>query len=63
MPIYLYWGEDDFTLQKAVASLRDRVLDPQWSSFNYTLLAPDQPDVIVQGLNQAMTPPSEPVVA
>ena len=57
MPIYLYWGEDDFTLQKAVASLRDRVLDPQWSSFNYTLLAPDQPDVIVQGLNQAMTPP------
>lgn len=57
MPIYLYWGEDDFTLQKAVASLRDRVLDPQWISFNYTLLAPDQPDVIVQGLNQAMTPP------
>ena len=57
MPIYLYWGEDDFTLQKAVASLRFSVVDPQWVSFNYTLLAPDQPDVIVQGLNQAMTPP------
>ena len=57
MPIYLYWGEDDFTLQKAVASLRFSVLDPQWVSFNYTLLSPDQPDVIVQGLNQAMTPP------
>lgn len=57
MPIYLYWGEDDFTLQKAVAKLRDRVLDPQWVSFNYTSLSPEQPDAIMQGLNQAMTPP------
>ncbi len=57
MPIYLYWGEDDFAIQKAVASLRDRVLDLQWVSFNYTSLPPDQTDAIVQGLNQAMTPP------
>lgn len=57
MPIYLYWGEDDFAIQKAVASLRDRVLDLQWVSFNYTSLPPDQPDAVVQGLNQAMTPP------
>lgn len=57
MPIYLYWGEDDFAIQKAVAKLRDRVLDPQWVSFNYTELAREQPDAIIQGLNQAMTPP------
>ena len=57
MPIYFYWGEDEFALQKAVASLRDRILDPQWSSFNYTQLSPDQPDAVIQGLNQAMTPP------
>lgn len=57
MPIYLYWGEDDFAIQKAVASLRDRVLDPQWISFNYASLSPDQPDAVIQGLNQAMTPP------
>lgn len=57
MPIYLYWGEDDFAIQKAVANLRDRVLDPQWLSFNYTQYPPDQPDIIIQGLNQAMTPP------
>jgi DNA polymerase-3 subunit delta len=37
--------------------LRDRVLDLQWVSFNYTSLPPDQTDAIVQGLNQAMTPP------
>jgi DNA polymerase-3 subunit delta len=57
MPIYLYWGEDDFAMQQAVASLRDRVLDPQWLSFNYTQYAPNQPDAIIQGLNQVMTPP------
>jgi DNA polymerase-3 subunit delta len=57
MPIYLYWGEDDFAIQKAVANLRDRVLDPQWISFNYTQYLPDQPDTIIQGLNQVMTPP------
>lgn len=57
MPIYLYWGEDEFALQKAVASLRDRILDPNWVSFNYTQLSPEQPDAAIQGLNGAMTPP------
>lgn len=57
MPIYLYWGEDEFAMQRAIANLRDRVLDPNWQSFNYDRLTPDQPNAIVQGLNQAMTPP------
>ena len=56
MPIYIYWGEDDFELQKAVASLRQSVLDPQWSSFNYDKISPEQPDAAIQALNQAMTP-------
>jgi len=57
MPIYLYWGEDDFALQKAVVKLRESVLDPQWASFNFDKIPPDQPDAVIQGLNQAMTPP------
>jgi DNA polymerase-3 subunit delta len=57
MPIYFYWGEDEFSLQQAVNSLRDRVLDPNWMSFNYTQIPPTQPDAVIQGLNQAMTPP------
>jgi DNA polymerase III delta subunit len=28
MPIYVYWGEDDFAMEKAVVTLRDRILDP-----------------------------------
>lgn len=57
MPIYFYWGEDEFTLQKAVTSLRDRILDPQWSSFNYTQLAPEQPNAVIEALDRVMTPP------
>ncbi|MEA5617879.1 DNA polymerase III subunit delta [Cronbergia sp. UHCC 0137] len=56
MPMYVYWGEDDFAMEKAVAVLRDRILDPIWISFNYTSFAPDQTDAIVQALNQVMTP-------
>ena len=57
MPIYFYWGEDEFTLQKAVMSLRDRILDSQWSSFNYSQLAPEQPNAVIEALDQVMTPP------
>jgi len=57
MPIYLYWGEDDFAIQKAVATLRDRVLDPQWISFNYTLLPLEQLDDVTQWTTLIMTPP------
>lgn len=57
MPIYLYWGEDDFTLTQAVNQLRESVLDPNWASFNYDKIPPDLPDAVIQGLNQAMTPP------
>ncbi|UBF24060.1 DNA polymerase III subunit delta [Kovacikia minuta CCNUW1] len=57
MPIYLYWGEDEFAIAQAVAALRQRVLDSDWSSFNFDKISPDQPDAVLQGLNQAMTPP------
>lgn len=55
--IYLYWGEDDFALTQAVNDLREKILDPSWVSFNYDKIPPDQPDAVIQGLNQAMTPP------
>jgi DNA polymerase-3 subunit delta len=57
MPIYLYWGNDDYAIQRAVQGLRDRTLDPDWASFNYDKIAPDQPDGIAQALNQAVTAP------
>jgi DNA polymerase III subunit delta len=57
MPIYVYWGEDDFTLQKAIAKLREEIIDPAWASFNYDKIPPDRADAIATGLGQAMTPP------
>jgi DNA polymerase-3 subunit delta len=57
MPIYLYWGDDDFALDRAVTALRDRTLDPDWASFNYDKISAEQPEAVIQGLNQAMTPP------
>ncbi|MGK7933427.1 MAG: DNA polymerase III subunit delta [Microcystaceae cyanobacterium] len=56
MPIYFYWGDNDFTLSKAVQQLREQVLDPNWLQFNYHQIEGEQPDSITQALNQAMTP-------
>lgn len=57
MPVYVYWGDDDYAVSRAVATLRDRTLDPAWESFNYEKIPPDQPDSVIHALNQAMTPP------
>lgn len=57
MPIYLYWGDDDFAINKAVAALRQRILAPDWANFNYDKLSSEQSDAVIQALNLAMTPP------
>lgn len=57
MPIYFYWGEDEFRLNQAVTALRDRSLDSQWASFNYDKISSDSADAPIQALNQAMSSP------
>ncbi len=57
MPVYFYWGEDDFARDRAVSALQSQTLDPDWASFNLDKVSPDQSGAIVQALNQAMTPP------
>ena len=57
MSIYLYWGEDEFSMARAVDALRQSTLDPNWISFNFDKILPDQSDALFTGLNQAMTPP------
>lgn len=44
-------------MQKAVRALCDRNLNPDWASFNYEKIPPEHSNAIIQGLNQAMTPP------
>ncbi len=61
MPIYLYWGTDDYRLQQAAQTLATQVLDPTWRSFNYDKIdlcaGSEVNDRAIAGLNQAMTPP------
>lgn len=56
MPVYLYWGEDDFAIAQAVEKLQTKVLDPNWLQFNYHQFPGDRSETIIEGLNQAMTP-------
>ncbi|MEL7083028.1 MAG: DNA polymerase III subunit delta [Cyanobacteria bacterium P01_A01_bin.3] len=56
MPIYLYWGDDRYSLKKAVQALQQKVLDDAWVAFNFDRLGAGPEDAQV-GLNQAMTPP------
>lgn len=56
MPAYLYWGEDDFAIAKAVQKLYDKVLDPNWLQFNFHKLPGDRSETVIEGLNQVMTP-------
>ncbi|MEM9447286.1 MAG: DNA polymerase III subunit delta [Cyanobacteria bacterium P01_E01_bin.6] len=57
MPTFFYWGDDEFSLNRAVQEVRDRTLEAGWESFNYDKISPDHPNALVQALNQAMTPP------
>lgn len=56
MPIYLYWGDDEFAIAQAITALQHRCLDSQWMSFNYNKLSAEQPDAAIAALNLAMTP-------
>ncbi|MGF1517052.1 MAG: DNA polymerase III subunit delta [Nodosilinea sp.] len=57
MPAYYFWGDDDFALQNAVHTLRQRTLDEAWASFNYEVISADATGGASQALNQAMTAP------
>ena len=56
MPIYLFWGEDDFALSVAVKKLQESVVDPNWFQFNCDRISDDRPSAIIDALNLAMTP-------
>ncbi len=60
MPVYLFWGDDEFRLQNAIKALEDRVLVPTWKSFNYDKVegaGSAGVEALIQGLNLAMTVP------
>lgn len=57
MPIYYFWGDDDFTMMQEINTLKENHLDPHWLQFNWEKFAGDKEDLIRDAFLQAMTPP------
>ena len=50
MPVYLYWGEEDFNLENAVLELRKQVLDPEWKQLNHRILNDNNIQTLIESL-------------
>jgi DNA polymerase-3 subunit delta len=57
MPIYYYWGEDDYQIKQAAQELIERVVDPNWQSFNYQKVTGDSWELIQNALAESRTLP------
>ncbi len=44
MPVYLFWGEEEFNLNNKIKALKDKILDPAWSMLNHKKLK--EPDLL-----------------
>ena len=57
MPVYFFWGEDEYRLSQAIAALRKEVVDPLWGDFNEDVIPGDKEEAMTEALYQALTPP------
>lgn len=57
MPVYFYWGDDDYQINQAVKSLIDNHVDPMWRDFNYAKINATGDLEVMDGLNQSATAP------
>jgi len=57
MPVYFFWGEDDFTLGLEVKQLRSIVVDPMWQDFNFIQFTAEDSQSHSLALAEVMTPP------
>lgn len=57
MPVYFFWGEDDYRLNQAITALRKEVIDPLWGDFNEDIISGDSEEGMREALYQGLTPP------
>ncbi len=57
MPIYCYWGEDEFAMAQAVKTLQQQVLHPDFINFNCQRIPGEQSGALLQALGEAQVPP------
>ncbi|MGH2415130.1 MAG: DNA polymerase III subunit delta, partial [Microcystaceae cyanobacterium] len=56
MPITIFWGEDEFLIQRHVNKLKAQVLDPAWEAFNFSHYPPGA-ESMANALADLLTPP------
>lgn len=35
MPVYLYWGDEEYNIETSIKGLKSKILDPAWAMLNY----------------------------
>lgn len=56
MPIYIYWGDDDYLIERSINLLRDTVVHPEWQIFNFSRYQFGE-NYFRAALNDILTPP------
>lgn len=56
MPTYIYWGDDDYLIERNINKLRDLVVHPNWQVFNFSSYQFGANNFSV-ALNELLTPP------
>tara|TARA_B100000700_G_C14945472_1_gene808964 strand:- start:146 stop:1165 length:1020 start_codon:yes stop_codon:yes gene_type:complete len=57
MPIHLIWGEDTTAIEKHINSLIEKILDPNWSTVNFSRLDGDDNAQTIRALEEVQTAP------
>ncbi len=57
MPIFIYWGNDSYAINRAYSTLRSSILASEWAAFNYTKYSHESPDLLTEALQAALTTP------
>jgi DNA polymerase III subunit delta len=57
MTTYFYWGDDEYQISQAAKKLQNSLIDPAWRDFNFVKTIAGSDSQIIEGLNQASTPP------
>ena len=57
MPIHLFWGDDQASIDHAIKTLIEEIIEPNWSSINLTRLDGSNHLQASQALEEARTPP------
>jgi DNA polymerase-3 subunit delta len=56
MRIHIFWGDDDFLMERAIKQLRTQIISPAWESFDFTQYPPELQS-LPQALSDIMTLP------